>query len=189
MIANDIDEKLEYFGYSYFSSPQGGHHVSALYGHTYNKYFKTDEELEKFIEGLEAMDQWELHYATGNVDVDTETGMVTPRDGTPPFHAGTVAGGYSGPPAGPYNAPKNAANASTIFVNSVGQEVQPVPIPLVPVDPRVRRNGLFATGPGVPGAVSGTAWSRCQPFLQEFPGVDAPGQSRCPGAPTRPAGP
>jgi hypothetical protein len=116
--ADDINAKLKPLGYVYFRSDVGGHHVSALYGHAYNKYFETDDELREFIERVEQSDQWELHHATGAVDVD-HTGTITPDDGSAPYDARTVADGYSGSGPRMKNMPKDAAHAESIFIRTV----------------------------------------------------------------------
>lgn len=109
--ADDINAELESLGYHYHVSPLGGHHVSALYGHAFNKYFETDDDLNFFIDRLKQSNEWELHYATGNVDVDVETGTITPRDGSAPYSASMAAEGYSG---GNHFRPTSAAEADFI---------------------------------------------------------------------------
>ena len=57
--------------------------------------FREREHLEKFIESLEETPSWRLDLNHGDVDVDRETGIVTPRDGSKPFSV-RDAQGWSG---------------------------------------------------------------------------------------------
>lgn len=114
----DPNIRLEPLGYRYVKSDKGGHHVTALYGYAFSKFFESDEDLEGFIQVLEQSDQWELHYETGDVDLDEATDMVIPRDGSEPFNAQLVARGFSNVGPG-LNHGRRAIHAAFIHVQSV----------------------------------------------------------------------
>ncbi len=76
--------RLESMGYK-FEIRDGGMFVKALYGYPFERRFETEGDLDHFVAGLDEADEWRLHFDSGGVDFDRETGLITPHDGHEPY--------------------------------------------------------------------------------------------------------
>jgi hypothetical protein len=76
--------------------------------------FRERQHLEEFIELLEQTPSWRLDLDHGDVDVDRNTGIVTPRNGDAPFDV-RDAQGWSGSRSRLSNDPRLNANYLHIY--------------------------------------------------------------------------
>ena len=93
-IPKETRQRLEYKGYE-IRKPNGYYLVSRIEWPEKTLRFNTWDDLDQFIDLLDRNTEWLLDLNRGNVDVDRDTGIVTPRDGSEPFHT-NVADGWGG---------------------------------------------------------------------------------------------
>jgi hypothetical protein len=87
--ADELNEEFGSYGYQLetFAWHDSNYQVRRLDGYGgHLATFKDVEDVEAFLRQLAASDNpWCIGLEHGNVDVDRETGLVTPRDGGPAF--------------------------------------------------------------------------------------------------------